>query len=242
MSGHSKWHQIKRSKGAIDKKRGAIFTRLAKNMQIAAKNGGDPTMNPTLALAIEKAKSANMTKDSIQKAIAKGSGALGSDTDFHEIMYEGYAPCGVAIMVKALTDNTNRTVSHVRHTFSKFGGTMGASGSVGYLFNQMGIIDIEIDAGEDIEEMEMGVIDAGADNVIVLSENELQVHTKPTNLAKVQKDIENIHGMKVLESEIGYIPVTTMELSDEDMQKVADFIEIMEDNDDIDQIYSTISL
>ncbi len=241
MSGHSKWHQIKRSKGALDKKRGAIFTRLAKNIQIAAKNGGDPTMNPSLALAIDKAKAANMTKDSIQKAVAKGSGASGAEADFHEILYEGYAPCGVALMIKALTDNTNRTVSHVRHTFSKFGGTMGASGSVGYLFSQMGIIDIEIEEGEDVEEMEMGLIDAGAENVVVLSENELQVHTKPNNLAKVQKDIENIHGVKVTNAELGYIPITTIGLSDEDMQKVADFIAIMEDNDDIDQIYSTIS-
>jgi len=241
MAGHSKWHSIRHKKGIADAKRAAVFTKLGRAITVAAKQGGgDPDMNPSLALAISKAKAANMPKDAITKAVDKGTGA-GSDLDsFKEVVYEGYAPGGVAAMIVALTDNANRAVAHVRHVFSKTGGNMGDSGAVSYMFDKKGIIELELPSWD--EDMEMKIIESGVEDYTELDDRLLQLTTDPKELAHVIKAVEAIEGSTVKDAKLGFVPKSTTELTDEQMEKLATFMDLMEESDDVQEIYSTVKL
>lgn len=238
MAGHSKWHQIKRSKGLLDKKRGALFTKLSRNVSIAAQAGGDPTMNPALALAIEKAKEANMTNDVISRAIKKGTGELKDTTEIVEIYYEGYAPGGIPIIVRALTDSINRTVAHVRHIFSKYGGSMGNSGAVAHMFAKRGVLDMSYVSSQ--EEAELAIIDSGAVDYSFGEGKEVRVLTEVQDLHRVQKALE-AQEFVLNESDIKYIPNATQSVTDDGkLEELSQFFDLMEDSDDIQEIYSTI--
>ncbi|MDD3066530.1 MAG: YebC/PmpR family DNA-binding transcriptional regulator [Candidatus Gracilibacteria bacterium] len=235
MSGHSKWSVIKRSKGLLDAKRGKIFTRHAKNIEVAARlGGGDPAMNATLATAIDNAKSDNLPKDNIERAIKKGTGALAGEA-MEERVYEGYAPHGVALMITALTDNNNRTVGNVRHLLSKHGGKLGENGSVAFQFEKKGIITIE-DSGE---ELEMKAIEAGVED-LESSEGFTIAKTNPKDLMSVKNKLVAA-GVKVKSAELAFEAKSEVKLeSKEEVQKVLDLIELLEEDDDIDSIASNL--
>jgi YebC/PmpR family DNA-binding regulatory protein len=184
MAGHSKWANIQHRKGAQDKKRGKLFTKLIREITVAAKmGGGDPDSNPRLRLAIDKAKAQSMPKDNIERAVKRGAGEL-DGSDYQEIRYEGYGPSGTAVMVDCLTDNRNRTVAEVRHAFSKFGGNLGADGSVNYLFNHVGQLLYPEDADEDA--IMEAAIEAGAEDVVVDDEGSIEVLTEPADFETVR--------------------------------------------------------
>jgi YebC/PmpR family DNA-binding regulatory protein len=184
MAGHSKWANIQHRKGAQDKKRGKLFTKLIREITIAARvGGGDMAANPRLRLAVDKAKSQSMPKDNIDRAIKRGAGEL-DGADYQEIRYEGYGPGGTAVMVDCMTDNRNRTVAEVRHTFSKFGGNLGADGSVSYIFNQVGLLSYP--AGSDEETIMDAAIEAGAEDVIVDEDTSIEVLTDPAEFESVR--------------------------------------------------------
>lgn len=227
MSGHSKWHSIKHQKAATDAKRGKIFTKLAGEIAIAAKDGADPDSNFKLRLAISKAKQANMPSANIDRAIARGSGKSG-DIKLEELNYEGYGPNGVAILVKALSDNRNRIAAEVRSTFSKYGGNLGSSGSVAYLFKQKG--EIIAKEGIDKESLSLKAIEAGAEDIDD-SSSQLIIYTQPESLEGIKKDIgeENIESSQLVMS-----PTQTIKIDDESKAKsLIKLIEALEDNDDV---------
>ena len=187
MSGHSKWSTIKRKKGAADAKRGAVFTKLAREIQIAAREGGDPDSNFKLRLILEKARAANMPKENVERAIKRGSGD-DKDTQMEEITYEAYAPHGVALIVQTLTDNRNRTVAEVRRVFNRMGGSLGESGSVSWMFEEKGYMAVQTD-GADPDEVAMVAIDAGADDV-VSGDEVIEVYALPADFRAVQQALE----------------------------------------------------
>jgi YebC/PmpR family DNA-binding regulatory protein len=227
MSGHSKWHSIKHQKAATDAKRGKIFTKLAGEIAIAAKDGSDPDTNFRLRLVISKAKQANMPSSNIEKAIARGSGNS-ADAKLEELNYEGYGPNGVAILVKALSDNRNRIAAEIRSTFSKYGGNLGSSGSVAYLFKQKG--EIIAKQGTNKEELSLKAIEAGAEDIDD-SSPELIIYTRPENLEEIKKNIgeENIES-----SQLVMLPTQTVKIDDESKAKsLIKLVEALEDNDDV---------
>lgn len=234
MAGHSKWSNIKHRKGAQDAKRAKIFTRLIREITVAAREGGDPSANPRLRLAIDKALSANMPKDKIEKAIAKGTGEDGGDA-LEEIRYEGYAPGGVAIMVDCMTDNKNRTVSEVRHAFSKHGGNLGEDGSVSYLFSKQGVLNYPADAGED-RVME-AALEAGAEDIVHNEDGSMELVTTPEDYQAV-KDTMVEQGVEPEEAEVTMRPATTISLSVEEGEKVLKLLDRLEDLDDVQTVYS----
>jgi len=234
MSGHSKWATIKRKKGENDAARGKIFQRLAKEIYVAARNGdADPANNPTLRMIVEKAKSQNMPKDNIQKAIDKAKGS-GKEDDYSAIRYEGYGPGGIAIMVDCLTDNKNRTASLVRSTFTKKGGNLGTDGSVSYMFERKGIIIIPNTANED--EVMMNVLDNGAIDFISNDEN-YEIYTTPEDFIKVKEGLTNIGIEDFLMSEVTFIASNEIEVEDKVKEKVQELINLLEDIDDVQEIY-----
>lgn len=234
MAGHSKWSNIKHRKGAQDAKRAKIFTRLIREIMVAAREGGDPAANPRLRLAIDKALSANMPKDKIEKAITKGTGEDGSD-NLEEIRYEGYAPGGVAIMVDCMTDNRNRTVSEVRHAFSKHGGNLGEDGSVAYLFSKQGVLNYPADAGED-RVME-AALEAGAEDIVHNEDGSMELVTAPEEYQSV-KDTMVEQGVEPEQAEVTMRPATTISLSVEEGEKVLKLLDRLEDLDDVQTVYS----
>lgn len=234
MAGHSKWSNIKHRKGAQDAKRAKIFTRLIREIMVAARQGGDPAANPRLRLAIDKALSANMPKDKIEKAIAKGTGEDGSD-NLEEIRYEGYAPGGVAIMVDCMTDNRNRTVSEVRHAFSKHGGNLGEDGSVAYLFSQQGVLNYPPESGED-RVME-AALEAGAEDIVNHEDGSMELVTTPEQYQSV-KDTMVEQGVEPEQAEVTMRPATTVPLSVEEGEKVLKLLDRLEDLDDVQTVYS----
>ncbi|MBE7413097.1 MAG: YebC/PmpR family DNA-binding transcriptional regulator [Leptospiraceae bacterium] len=240
MSGHSKWATIKRKKEAIDSKRGAIFTRFAKELSVAAKMGGsDPDSNPRLRLAILKAKSQNMPKDNIERAIKKGAGEL-EGVVYEECVYECYAPGGIAIMVEVLTDKKSRTTPEIKNILTKSGGSLGNPGSVSRLFERKGFISIPSNSTKEDTLVDLAV-EAGADDV-VLVEDHFQVTTTPESYEKVQIAI-NTAGIQVEESEIRYIPSVTVEVSDKiNAEKVMKIIESFETQDDVQGVHSNFDL
>jgi YebC/PmpR family DNA-binding regulatory protein len=239
MSGHSKWSTIKRKKGAEDIKRGKIFTRIARDIMLAARTGSsDPSANPSLRLAMDKAKAANMPKDNIERAIKKGTGEL-SGGMMDEITYEAYAPFGVPVLIQCITDNRNRTLADVRRILNKMGGNMAEAGAVGWMFATKGRITIERDK-QDPDEVFMMAVEAGAEDVEI-GEESFEIYTAPTDLHLVVSALE-ARGMKVAESELAKIPKTEIELGAEETVKVMGIIEQLEELDDVDQVYSGLAI
>lgn len=235
MAGHSKWANIKHRKAAQDAKRGKIFTKLIREITVAAKLGGGVVEdNPRLRIAVDKALSANMTKDTIERAIKRGAG--GDDAqNLEELIYEGYGPGGVAILIEAMTDNKNRTVAEVRHAFSKAGGNLGTDGSVAYLFSKRG----EISFGKDIDEdqiMEVA-LEAGAEDVITNDDGSNDVITTPESFSDVKQALEAA-GLKAENAEITMSPSTKVEMDVELAEKVLRLIDALEDLDDVQNVYS----
>lgn len=236
MSGHSKWSNMKHRKGRQDAKRGKIFTKLARSITVAVKEGGtDPEYNSALANAIEKAKIENMPNDNIDRAVKKGSGAAG-DNNFESITYEGYGPSGTAFMVQCLTDNKNRTAADVRHYFSKYGGNLGSTGCVSYLFDRKGIIGIEKSDEIDEEELMLAALEAGAEDLKV-EEEYFEVITSPEDYITVNKEIKEM-GYKLANSELAFLPQNYVKLEkEEDIKIIVKLIDALEDNDDVQEVY-----
>lgn len=239
MSGHSKWATIHRKKGLIDAERGKIFQKIAKEIQVAAKGtNGDPDMNPGLRMVIEKARSNNMPKDNIQKAIDKAIGN-NSDVNFESIRYEGYAPHGIAIMIDCLTDNKNRTAMLVRSTLTKRGGNLGTDGSVSYLFKRLGVIEIEANDNFDMV-MDIAI---GADCLDVVDNGDCYtILTEPDNFLNVKESFENNSITDFLKSEVTYVASNKIALNDEDTEKVMNLIEALEDIDDVSDVYHNLDI
>ena len=235
MSGHSKWSTIKRQKGAADAKRGALFTKLSREIIIAAKQGlPDPASNFKLRLAVQRAKAANMPHDNIDRAIAKGSGQ-GDQEQLDEITYEGYGPGGTAILVAVLTDNRNRTVAEVRHRFSRAGGNLGETGSVAWQFEAKGLITIKLN-GHDADDTALQAIDAGADDVSV-EDDVLEVTTDPANLEPVRRTLEAA-GLEVENADFAMVPTNTIELDTKAAHQALKLIDSLEDLEDVQRVYS----
>jgi len=239
MAGHSKWANIKHRKAAQDAKKGKIFTKIAKELTVAAKIGGsDPEMNPRLRAALDKAKSANMPKENVERAIKKGTGE-GNDTTYYEVTYEGYGPGGVAILVNALTDNKNRTVAEVRSTLTKRGGSMGEAGCVAWLFEKKGVINVKKEVISEEEIMELA-IEAGAEDVEI-NDDGYEIISEPENYYSI-KDVLETKNIEIEYSEITMRPKTTVELKGEDAKKAVALIEAIEDLDDVQEVYANFDI
>jgi YebC/PmpR family DNA-binding regulatory protein len=241
VSGHSKWSSIKHKKGAADAKRGKLFSKLSRAIIVAAREGGaDPAGNLALQNAIEKARSYSMPKDNIERAIARGSGADSDSTAFETVVYEGYGPSGVAVIVEALTDNRNRTASDVRHVFAKNDGNLGASGAVSWLFERRGIVLVPAD-GVDEDDLTLAAAEGGADDVS-LDGATYQVVSDPRSLSTVREAIEEA-GFAVESAELSMVPKTTVEVADESSaKKVLRLIDQLEENDDIQDVYANFDI
>jgi YebC/PmpR family DNA-binding regulatory protein len=237
MSGHSKWATIRRKKGAIDAKRGKIFTKLIREIQTAARmGGGSVDGNPRLRLAVEKARSENMPKDTIQRAIQKGSGG-GEGSNFEEVVYEGYGPGGVAILIEGLTDNRTRTVGEVRHAFSKHGGNLGAQGCVSHLFEKKGSIVLE---GVDGDALMEAALEAGADDVVEY-EGSFTVVTRPSDLEGVKAALEKA-GLTPKSAEITMQASTQVPLTGEAAESMVKLAEALEDLDDVQNVHANFDI
>lgn len=234
MSGHSKWSTIKRKKGAADAQRGAIFTKLSREIIIAAKQGADAGANFKLRLAVQRAKAQNMPNDNIERAIAKGAGQ-GEGEQLDEITYEGYGPGGIAILVATLTDNRNRTVAEVRHRFSRSGGNLGETGSVGWQFEAKGIITIPV-KNADPDDVSLQAIDAGADDVSV-DDGVLEVQTEPVKLEAVRKTLESA-GFEIENADFAMVPKILIELDEKTAHQAMRLLEGLEDLEDTQRVYS----
>ncbi len=239
MAGHSKWANIQHRKGAQDKKRGKLFTKLIREITVAARmGGGDIDANPRLRLAVDKAKAQSMPKDNIDRAIKRGSGELDGD-DYQEIRYEGYGPGGTAVMVDCMTDNRNRTVADVRHAFSKYGGNLGADGSVGYLFDHVGLLSYP--AGSDEDSIMEAAIEAGAEDVIVDADRSIEVVTDPTEFEQV-RDAMRRAGLEPENAELTMRAQTTAELGLDEAGSMVKLLETLEDLDDVQNVYSNADI
>jgi YebC/PmpR family DNA-binding regulatory protein len=241
VSGHSKWSSIKHKKGAADAKRGKLFSKLSRAIIVAAKEGGaDPAGNLALQNAIEKAKSYSMPKDNIDRAIAKGAGTDADAAAFETVVYEGYGPSGVAVIVEALTDNRNRTAGEVRHTFAKNDGNLGTSGAVAWLFERRGIVIVEAD-GADEDELTLAAAEGGADDV-ALDGKTFTVSCDVANLATVRAAIEEA-GFTVDSAEPAMVPKTTVEVADEnEAKKILRLMDQLEDNDDVQDVHANFDI
>ena len=238
MSGHSKWSTIKRKKGAADAKRGKIFTKLIREIATAARiGGGEVDSNPRLRLVVDKAKSANMPKDNIARAIQKGVGGGESDA-YDECTYEGYGPGGVALLIQALTDNKNRTVSEIRHALSKNAGNLGASGCVAYLFEKKGLVTIDR-ADVDADAVMEAALEAGAEDVLE-SADSIEVVTTPTDFESVKQSLEG--SFKILNAEISMEPSTTVQLAGREAETMLKLSDVLEDLDDVQNVYSNFDI
>jgi len=238
MAGHSKWANIKFRKAAQDAKRGKIFTRLIREITVAARaGGGDPASNPRLRTALDKAYANNMAKDTVERAIKRGTGEL-EGVEYEEVTYEGYGPNGVAILVETMTDNKVRTVAEIRHIFSKRGGNLGTSGSVAYLFQRRGIIVFP--AGSDEERIFEVALEAGAEDVVDEGER-LVVYTAPSDLESVVAALKAA-GLPPEDSELSMIPETTVELAGEDAEKLLRLLDALEENDDVQNVFANYSI
>ena len=240
MSGHSKWANIKHKKGKADALRGKITTKISREITIAVRMGGsDPTGNMKLKLALSKAKANNIPKDNIQRAIQKGAGALEGQS-FEEITYEGYGPAGVAMMVSCLTDNRNRTAADVRHVFSTYGGNLGATGCVGYMFQQKGVFAVSKETGVEEDDLMMIALEAGAED-IKNEEEGFEIVTTPDTFDDVEKALADA-GIEVEMAEITMIPDTMAELSAEDAERVQKMLDVLEELDDGQDVYHNADL
>jgi len=240
MAGHSKWANIQHRKGAQDAKRGKMFTKIIREISVAARTGGgDPGNNPRLRVAIDKALGANMSKDVVERAIKKATGEL-EGVNYEEIRYEGYAPGGVAVIVDCLTDNKVRTVADVRHAFTKFGGNLGTDGSVAFMFKKTGVLSFA--PGVDEEKVTEAAIEAGADDIVVYPEDgSMDVLTAPDAFATV-KDAMDAAGLKADQAEVTYRADNDIAVAGETAQQVAKLLDWLEDLDDVQNVYSNADL
>jgi len=241
LSGHSKWSSIKHKKGAADAKRGKLFSKLSRAIIVAAKEGGgDPANNLALQNAVEKARSYSMPRDNIDRAIAKGTGEGADAAAFETVVYEGYGPEGVAVIVEALTDNRNRTAADVRHAFSKHGGSLGTTGAVAWQFERRGVVIVAAE-GVDEDELFMAAADAGAEDVDA-DGDVFQVTSAPESLAAVRSAIEGA-GFSVDSAELSLVPKTTVAVEDETAaRRVMRLIDTLEDNDDVQDVYANFDI
>lgn len=239
MAGHSKWANIQHRKKAQDAKRGKLFTKLIREITVAARaGGGDPNANPRLRLAVDKALGANMSKDVVDRAIKRGSGEMDGE-NYEELRYEGYGPGGVAVMVEAMTDNRNRTASEVRHAFSKCGGNLGTDGSVAFLFNKQGVISFASEADEE-RVMELAM-EAGADDVVTNDDGSIDVLTAPDDFIDVKEQITGA-GLEPENAEVTMRATTSAELGAEEAEKMLKMIDMLEDLDDVQNVYSNADI
>ena len=235
MSGHSKWASIKHQKGVTDARRGQLFTKLTREIIIATRESGNsPDTNFRLRMAMQKARDSNMPQDNIERAIKRGSGELGGAT-LSEVILEGYGPSGTAILVKALSDNRNRTIQDVRNTFSRHGGSLGENGCVAWLFGQKGVITIKID-DSDPDELALSAIDAGAEDVKVETDY-LEVYTKPEEMEKVRAALEQ-QSIPITSSEISMVPSNTVQLEDKAAMQAIRLMDKLEDIDEVQNVFS----
>src|SRR5437773_1251426 len=241
MSGHSKWSSIKHKKGAADAKRGKLFSKLSRAIIVAAKEGGpDASANLALQNAIEKARSYSMPKDNIDRAIAKGSGADADGSQFETVVYEGYGPSGVAVIVEALTDNRNRTAGEVRHTFTKNDGNLGGSGAVAWLFERRGVVLVPAD-GVDEDELTLAAAEGGADDV-ALDGSSFEVLCAAEQFASVREAIAAA-GFPIESAELAMLPKTTIAVEDEgEAKKILRLIDLLEDDDDVQDVYANFDI
>ena len=241
MSGHSKWSSIKHKKGAADAKRGKLFSKLTRALIVAAKEGGpDPAANLALQNAIEKARAASMPKDNIDRAIAKGSGTDSDGAAYETVIYEGYGPAGVAVIVEALTDNRNRTAGEVRHTFAKNDGNLGTSGAVAWLFERRGIVLVPA-AGADEDELTLAAAEGGADDVS-LDGSSYEVLSAAEELAAVREAVADA-GFEIESAELTMLPKTTVAVEDEsEAKKILRLIDQLEENDDVQEVYANFDI
>ena len=241
MSGHSKWSTIKRAKGVTDAKRGALFTKVAREISVAARQGGgDPDANYRLRLAVEKARAVNMPSDNIKRTIDKAPG--GGDADqYEEIVYEGYGPGGVAILVEAATDNRNRTAAEVRSIFTKAGGQLAGSGAVAWQFEPRGLIAIARDSKVDADEVALAAIDAGAEDVDTESDETIDIYTSPGDLEAVRKALEGA-GMPVDSAENAMVAKQTVELDSNKARQALRLVELLEDLDDVQRVTANFDI
>ncbi len=234
MSGHSKWSTIKHQKGAADAKRGQLFTRLTKEIAVAAKaGGGDPDMNPRLRLAVQQAKQNNMPLDNIERAIKRATGQLGDDVVLEELVYEGFSPGGAAIIVVAVTDNRNRASSEVRNVFDRNNGKMGQVGSVGWMFEQKGVITLQL-SEEQMEEAELLAIEHGAED-ITDDETSIEVRTAPENFEAVRRALEEA-GMPPISAEVTLVPTTQAGLDERAAEQTLKLLDRLEGLDDVQKV------
>ena len=239
MAGHSKWSSIKHKKAATDAKRGKLFTKLARGITIAARDGGgDPESNPALALAVQKARDASMPKDNIQRAIDRGTGEGSDAAAIEHVLYEGYGPGGAAILVEALTDNRNRTGAEVRHAFERSGGSLGEPGSVAWQFEKRG--RILLDGSRYGEDDVMPAIDAGAEDVRIDGEL-LEVLASPSDLSDVRGALEEA-GVEVQSAELSMEPKNTVEIGEKEAASLLRLIETLDDHDDVDQVHANFDI
>jgi YebC/PmpR family DNA-binding regulatory protein len=235
MAGHSKWANIRFRKGAQDAKRGKIFTKLIREITIAARmGGGDPAANPRLRTAIDKALGQNMPKDNIERAIKRGTGEL-EGVNYEEVRYEGYGPSGVAVLVECTTDNKNRTVSEVRHAFTKHGGNLGTDGSVAYLFNKVGVLSYP--SGSDEDAIMEAALEAGAEDVVTDDDGAIEVQTAPEDFAAV-RDAMVAAGFEPDLAEITQRASTDVSLTTDDAEKMLKLLDVLEDLDDVQNVFS----
>ncbi len=241
MSGHNKWANIKVRKEAMDKKRGKVFSKMAKFIEISARKGGDPVTNPSLRMAIDKARSYNMPNDNIQRAIKKGSGENKDATQLEEIVYEAYGPEGSQLILEVITDNKNRVISEIRHILSTFDGRLAENGSVKWNFNQMGVIRVDKNKiSKPIEEIELSMIDAGAED-IKLQEDILEIKTSPENLEKVKEALKK-ENIEIEESGLEWIAKNEVNVSEEGKARIEKLFDALDENDDVNEIYSNVNL
>ncbi len=239
MAGHSKWAQIKRKKGAVDARRGQLFTKLGRAITVAARDGGgDPDGNAALANAIEKAKSLRMPKENIERAVARGAGEGGDAAAIEAVTYEGYGPGGVAILVECLTDNRNRTAAEVRHIFSRADASLGEPGSVAWMFEKKGVL--LVDGGRYSEEDLIAAIDAGAEDVAADGDS-LRVVCEPADLRAVREALEET-GVEVQSTEQSMLPKTSVEVGAADARKLLRLIDALDDQDDVDQVHANFDI
>jgi YebC/PmpR family DNA-binding regulatory protein len=240
VSGHSKWSQIKRQKGATDVKRGQLFTKLGRELTVAAKEGGgNPEGNARLRMAVDRAREANMPADTIQRAIQRGTGG-GEGAQLEDVIYEAYGPGGAALLIEATTDNRNRTVAEVRAALNRGGGSLGETGSVAWSFESRGILLAAPDAKADAEEIALQAIDAGADDFTV-DDSELEVLTEPSALEPVRQALLTA-GAKILNAEVAMIPKAPLDLAPDQAAQVMRLVERLEDLDDVNRVYTNVQL
>ncbi|MDO5144079.1 MAG: YebC/PmpR family DNA-binding transcriptional regulator [bacterium] len=241
MSGHSKWHNIQAKKGKADAARGAIFTKIGREIAIAVRDGGaNPESNGKLRDVIAKAKANNMPNENIQRSIKKASGEL-SNVVYEQITYEGYAPGGVAVIVDTITDNRNRTASDVRHCFAKNGGNLGTTGSVGFMFDEKGVLVVERTPGSDEDEMMMLALDAGAEDMKA-TDDAYEIYTAPNDFSTVREALE-AQGMSFITAEVDKLPQNMVAIPDQDtMDKVQKLLEMLDDLDDVQNVYHNADL